>query len=180
MFYLNIAIILLTGYVLFQLRRETHRSQSLVVDLIKLHHKQLERTHFHNSIFTGQRYRGLNYIINRNILTLVEIERMSKSWRKEHCNQNGNEQRTFMNFLEVYVYSLQAICHTLSILSDYPDDDQSKLVDKCITDDLKILNSCSSFEHIMAAAGIDENHDIYHRAQHFSELLQAFKMNGKG
>lgn len=58
MFYLNIAIILLTGYVLFQLRRETHRSQSLVVDLIKLHHKQLERTHFHNRIFTGQRYRG--------------------------------------------------------------------------------------------------------------------------
>jgi len=171
MFYLNIAIIFLTGYVLFQLRRETHRNQSLVVNLIKLHNKQLERMHFHNSIFTGQRYRGLNYIINRNILTLVEIERMSKSWKKEQCNQHGNEQHADLKILEVYIYSLQAICHTLSILSDYPEDDESKLVDKCITDDLKILNSCSSFDHILTAAGIDENHDIYHRAQHFSELL---------
>jgi len=175
MFYLNIAIIFLTGYVLFQLRRETHRSHSLVVYLIKAHHKQLGRTHFHNSIFTGQRYRGLNYIINRNILTLVEIERMSKLWRKEQCNQNGNEQRTYLNFLEVYIYSLQAICHTLSILSDYPEDEQSKLVDKCITDDLKILNSCSSFDHIMTTAGIEESHEIYHRAQHLSELLHTLK-----
>lgn len=79
MFYQKVVIILLTGYMLFQLRLETHRNQSLVDKLMKTNDRQLERTNFHNRIFTGQRYRGINYIINRNILTLVEIERMSKS-----------------------------------------------------------------------------------------------------
>lgn len=55
------------------------------------------------------------------------------------------------------------------------EDEQSKLVDKCITDDLKILNSCSSFDHIMTAAGIEESHEIYHRAQHLSELQHTLK-----
>lgn len=105
---------------------------------------------------------------------------MSKSWKKEQCNQHGNEQHAYLKILEVYIYSLQAICHTLSILSDYPEDDESKLVDKCITDDLKILSSCSSFDHILTAAGIDENHDIYHRAQHFSELLHTLKGEVQG
>jgi len=70
---------------------------------------------------------------------------------------------------------LQAVCHTLSILSDHPDDDESKLVTKCIIDDLKILNTCSSFDQIMLAGGIDDKHEIYHRAQHFSELLHTLK-----
>jgi len=179
MFYMNIAFICLTGYVLFQLRLETHRNQSLMDELINANYKKLERTHFHNRIFTGQRYRGLNYIVNRNILTLVEIERMSKSWVKEHSNEHANKQCAYLNILEIYIYSLQAICHTLTILSDHTDDDESKLVTKCITDDLKILNSCSSFDQIMLAGGIDETHEIYNRAQHFSELLLTFNINDK-
>ncbi|MFS9592628.1 hypothetical protein U0129_21140 [Enterobacter hormaechei] len=175
MFYMSIAIICLTGYVLFQLRLETHRNQSLVDELIKTNYKQLVRTNFHNRIFTGQRYRGINYIINRHILTLVEIERMSKSWQKEQSDEHGNKQCGYLNILEVYIHSLQAVCHTLSILSDHPDDDESKLVTKCIIDDLKILNTCSSFDQIMLAGGIDDKHEIYHRAQHFSELLHTLK-----
>ena len=175
MFYLNIAVILLTGYILFHLRRETHINQSMIIDYIKLNREHQNKTNFHHRIFTGQRYRGLNYVINRNILTLVEIEKISQMWKADQINQHGNDQDAYLKIIEMYINSLQAICHTLSILSDYPEDDESKLVDKCITDDLKILNSCASFDQIMIAGGIDQDHEIYHRAQHFNEWLLRLK-----
>lgn len=177
MIYINIAVILITGYVLFHLRRETHDNQSLMIESIKENRNLQNRIHFHNRIFTGQRYRGLNYIINRHILTIVEIQSISTIWKTDPSIQQAQAHDAYLLILEVYVNSLQAICHTLSILCDYPEDDEAKRVDMCIMDDLKKLDSCLPFEQIMATGGVDQNHEIYHRAKHFSELLHTLKDN---
>lgn len=56
------------------------------------------------------------------------------------------------------------ICHTLSILPDHHGDDEAKIIDRCIADDLNISNLRSSFEQIMVAGGIDKDYEIFHRA----------------